>query len=213
MIAAQTFNSIKTAIPASIVQVGSKMFSSPIMVASSFLALPITEMGVRTVIDIYQACIATEKNAKQTAFDNLQANLGGVVFYGLTATNLIPYLPFVGVGCFVIHSISKNISHDNPNDYYLSRTIGWTARHIFSDIVKPICTEILFPMIERISNVFIKTIRFIANLVGAIFKNAHPVWKGTAILLAAVVCYHGALAAMCVAKGTFFAKAATVAVV
>lgn len=222
----QVINTITNFIPAPLLQVGGRIFSTSTTMATSFLVVTVAEMAIRSVVDVKKiiqinlepktttlSAFESETRAKNKAFNNLQANLGGVVFYSLAASNLIPYSPFVGAGVFVIHSIAKNFFEDKEDDYFISRAIGGVTRETWKHVITPLWNHVFGPIFSRIRTVISKALTFIAELFGAIFKNAHPIWYGVGVLVLAIGCWHGATAIAGVAKGVFHTATSSIAVV
>lgn len=222
----QVINTITNFIPAPLLQAGGRIFSTSTTMATSFLVVTVAEMAIRSVVDLKKIIqinlepktttlspFEPERNDKNEAFNNLQANFGGVVFYSLAASHLIPYLPFVGVGVFVIHSIAKNFFKDKEDDYFVSRAIGGVIRETWKHVITPVWNHVLDPIFSRIGTVIYKALTFIADLFGSFLKNPHPIWLGVGVLVLAIGCWHGATAIAGVAKGVFHFATSSIAVV
>ena len=129
---------------------------------------------------------------------NLSASLGGAIFYGLCALNIIPRTAAVGASIFTLYSIS-NFQHEGA--YLTSRLIGNTVKFITKEILSPICEHVLIPIIRKIAEVASKLIAFIGKLIVNMALPKHPVWIGVLILGSAIAIYQFVIPYFMTAKG------------
>jgi hypothetical protein len=117
-----------------------------------------------------------DKDAVKRSFS---ANLGGAVFYGLCATNLIPGTPIVGAVIFAAHSVLT----DGKNSY-----ISWAVKELcqrtYNHILVPAWNEVIGPLVRRIYDV-------IVAILARISLPRHPIWYGVALLAAAIWIKYG----------------------
>lgn len=118
--------------------------------------------------------------------DQLSANLGGAIFYGLCGLNIIPRTAAIGAGIFSIYSI---LNFGNKDNYITSHVIGKTFSFILKEIVTPIFKHILEPIVQKILIVVSNLLAFIGNIFIKIPLTNHPVWLGVVILGAAIGVY------------------------
>lgn len=143
------------------------------------------EMAVLVPYNISQIHSAAN-GALEALKYNLSANLGGAIFYGLCALNIIPRTAAIGAGIFTLYSA---ITFNQNEAYWTSRLIGNTVRFIFNDILAPICEDILMPIIRKIGDVAARLISLIGRLIVNMPLPKHPVWIGVLILGGAIVIY------------------------
>lgn len=117
---------------------------------------------------------------------NLSASLGGAIFYGLCALNIIPRTAAIGASIFTLYSIG-NFQYEGA--YFTSRVIGNTVKFITKEILSPLCEHVLLPIIRKIAEVASKLIAFIGKLIVNMPLPKHPVWIGVLILGSAIAIY------------------------
>ena len=146
-------------------------------------AVSALEMTIRAV---YDAVMIGKNSTNSTTphHDNLSADLGGAIFYGLCAVQPLPYTAVVGSIIFVAYSIFKTLTDE---DYFIARFLKGTAEKI-SNLATPIIREFVWPLIEKV----IDAISYIRNCIS---MPEHPVWYGVALLITGIIIVHGIIPA------------------
>lgn len=155
------------------------------MVTGAFCAAAALEMAILVPYNISQINHAAGGAIEQLKY-NLSANLGGAIFYGLCALNVIPRTAALGAGIFTLYSL---IHFQEEGAYFTSRIIGHTAKFISREILLPISDHILVPVIRKIGNVANALITLIGKLIVNMPLPKHPVWIGVLVLGAAIAIY------------------------
>lgn len=171
------------------------------------------EMFLRTfkdIADIYRA-----HNAGLDTYQyrlNLSKDLGGALFYGMLAANVVPYTAVIGGIIFTIYSFKKE-GHTN----YLTAKINWfvqdTAWKIVSETVKfvwnwivtplfehvvtPLWTHVLYPVVDAIrhivnvifENIISPVLRTLGSIIGHVIPR-DPIWYGVAAMGALIFGYY-----------------------
>ena len=130
--------------------------------------------------------INDKAHKRPNAMKNLSANLGGAIFYGLCAANVISGTAIVGAAIFTIYSLVKC----NDADTYLSsRLIGKSIRYIY--------TEIFSPVVHKIAKIVGDILKPIFNGIYSVLKQIHlpehPIWYGVFLLGGAILAYKFAI--------------------
>jgi len=120
---------------------------------------------------------------------NLSANLGGALFYGLCAANIVPYTAIAGAVIFTGYSLATGANRDA---YSLSKVV----HQIYQYTIIPLLDHVVFPLTEWAGKHVIiplaKTIREIgAAIANLVELPEHPVWYGVAALVASAAAYRG----------------------
>lgn len=155
------------------------------------------EMGIRSAIDALKLMGVVEKKKDEDASYNFSANLGGALFYGLCAANIIPGTAIVGASIFTIYSICVHSSTKSVEDEYItSKVIGtgadltnrlfsWTWKHI----VSPVLDNVVFPVLKKIGEA-------VTCILSHISMPEHPIWYALGLLATAIVVVKFALPAL-----------------
>lgn len=131
----------------------------------------------------------------------LSANLGGAIFYGLCALNIVPKTAAIGSGIFTFYSL---IHFQSEGTYYTSLAMGKGAEFVTQKMILPLCEHALFPAIRKLAEMAKKLIEMIGTFVIKMPLPQHPAWIGVIVLGAAVVVYQFVL--------PYFQKATTTSV-
>ena len=155
------------------------------------------EMGIRAAIDVLKMMGTIEKKQNEDVSYNFSANLGGSLFYGLCAANIIPGTSIVGASIFSIYSVCVYDPKKSVEDQYITTKIigagadlaktllNWTWNHI----VSPICEHIICPVLRKIFNV-------VTTILSYISLPKHPIWYALGALATAIVVAKFALPAL-----------------
>jgi hypothetical protein len=141
------------------------------------------EMAILATVNISQIN-SVSGFALETLKYNLSANLGGAIFYGLSAVNIIPRSAAIGAAIFSIYSV---FNFEYEGAYLTSKIIGTTVKFISEKIISPICKHILAPMLRRIGEIAAELISFIGKLIVNMSLPKHPIWIGVIILGSAII--------------------------
>jgi hypothetical protein len=155
------------------------------------------EMAIRAIFDGLKLLSNRHPGESlETLQYNFSANLGGAVFYGLCAANILPGTPVIGAAIFAIYSITKDLKED---DYLTTKFLSHTFT-LITDALDYVGTKIIGPILKPIVELLIDVIEKIAEVVLAILRviplPEHPVWIATGILVTAIVVVKVALPAL-----------------
>jgi len=127
------------------------------------------------------------------SMNNVSANIGGAIFYGLCAANIIPGTSFLGAFIFTCYSIIKNHTAD---DYVLTKFLQHTFT-LITDVTRSVVDNVIAPLYKKIVRpVLIAIIDVVDAIVSAIPLPEHPVWQGVALLGTAIIIVKVALPAL-----------------
>ena len=141
--------------------------------------------GIVAVEMAFRAIQSSWKNE----WKGVSENLGGAIFFGLCATNVVPFSTVIGGGGFTLWAL---LSYPNP-DLCMS---GKVIAEIFEWAVKPFWNHGVVPLSKWLWNHIItpvaKTIMaLVEKILGIFHLPSHPVWYGLAILVIAIVVTKG----------------------
>lgn len=143
-------------------------------------AIVATEMALRALGDLKE--MFSDKPKDTTSY-NFSANLGGAIFYGLCATNFIPFTPLIGLSTFVAYSIvthhSTHFSLISAERYLCANLISKPVVFTAKEVVWPILNKLVLPALEKITTV-------VYNILRKIPLPRHPVWIGVALLVTGI---------------------------
>jgi hypothetical protein len=125
---------------------------------------------------------------------NLSADLGGVLFYGLCAANIIPYTAVLGAVVFSGYSLYA-VCEKLPFAYKTSEIWGNFLRTAINYTIVPLGNHVIIPLLswftEHIVCPLAEKIKGVASAIfNVISLPEHPVWYAVAGLVAAAVAYH-----------------------
>jgi len=171
---------------------------------AAFCGVAAVEMAARTFYDISQLRMGGEQIQR-----DLSADLGGTIFYGLCATNVVPYSAVAGAGIFACYSIS---AYKGQRAYVVSKVFGETAELIRDWAIIPLwnkasafCEGVWNHAIVPLSDfawnqwnhVIVPIARAIRDLCAKIFSLVrlpeHPIWYGVAAMVVAIALHNGYL--------------------
>lgn len=182
---------------------GRSCISSPAMAVRGFIAVAAAEMAIRSILDIGKMITAQPKQ-RQAAFNDFSADLGGAVFYGLAAANIVPASGLIAGIIFVAHSTFKCCKRENNsqvnNDYFMANAIGFTVKGMWDRAICPIVNHIIGPVAEKIWIAIGCIFECLGKALGVIV-NIHPVWGGVSLLLCGIGCYKGIPLVMAAGRG------------
>lgn len=141
-----------------------------------FTAIPAMEMAVRTIVDLGGWAVNGFQTDKHR--ENLGIDLGGTLFYGALAANIIPCSALFGAVFFTAYSAFKYSTSTEKSDYYFA------TRVLIGVPVEGIST------LGKGGAIINKIFSFLGNL----FKNAaeeHPIWIGVVVVGLAIGVYKG----------------------
>lgn len=143
------------------------------------------EMAIRTIVDLGKII---QRGADDRVLKDLSADLGGMLFYGLCAVNIIPYAAIIGAAVFTIYSIS---SCENQDAYFASVFIGKPIKWFGDKVAMPFIEKVLWPVIQTIGEIAGKIIKGIGevmkNILDMIPLPENPVWIGVGAIGVAVL--------------------------
>ena len=122
---------------------------------------------------------------------DFSANLGGALFYGICAANIVPYTAVLGAVGFSAYSLAFK----NDRDMYATSKIwGNFLQTIIDYTFVPLADHVILPLCNWVNDhVLTPLARTIMDVAAAIFKvislPQHPVWYGVAALVALAVTY------------------------
>ena len=119
----------------------------------------------------------------QAKREEFSADLGGAIFYGMCATNIVPGSAVVGATIYTVYSFLK-ISDKRGGDYLTAFVIGKSLHTIADWVIQPLFKHFIFPLTERIWNV-------VSAILKRISLPKHPIWWGVAVLVLAFAFYKG----------------------
>lgn len=167
--------------------------STATIVAGSFLALVTTEMAVRAIYDGYKM-LTPEPGAtddqRERVWKSFGANLGGTLFYGMLASNLLPGGPLIGAAIFTVYSAIK---YEEQDTYLITKIIGKISYAVCEAVGKiavqvwNVVSGILQALCECLFNVTRGFFECVYNIVSAIPLPKHPIWIGVAIVAIAII--------------------------
>lgn len=163
------------------------------------------EMALRVfkdLADIYQAH-SQGANTHQYRL-NLSKDLGGALFYGMLAANIVPYTAVLGATIFTVYALCKGGETD-----YLSAKAIWhvanalltavseTVQFVWKWVVTPIWVYVLSPICEIIrdvvsaifENLISPALTILSNAIGHIIPR-DPIWYGVAAVGAMIFAYY-----------------------
>jgi hypothetical protein len=124
-------------------------------IASGVLAaVVVTECALRAIGDVASLFSTQDKATTQW---NLSANLGGILFYGGCALNLVPATRLIGAAVFVGYSFYHN--HTGWDEYLASKVIRVPVT---------------------------KAANAVGDLLKFMWKYQHPTWYGAALIATAI---------------------------
>ena len=149
--------------------------------AFAMCAIPAAEMAIRLLGNcLALSSVKLKKNDQELLVKNVSKNLAGALFYGICATNAVPYSSYGGAVIFSLYAASK---HTKKDSYSTARLIGTPISYIG--------TEILFPFLEAIKNIASAIPTPFLNLAGRLFNAIslpkNPAWYGVLALVAAII--------------------------
>lgn len=162
------------------------------------------EMALRVfkdLADIYGAHSRREDTYHSRL--NLSKDLGGALFFGLLATNAVPYTAVIGATMFVVHSLFKG-----KTDYFTANAIKkvftvatniiskvWNV--VYDRVLSPLWHHVIFPVgnlfVDLISWIFENAIapilRALSRCIGHIIPR-DPIWYGVIAVGLLIAGYH-----------------------
>lgn len=138
--------------------------------ASGLCAATAVEMALRLAGNV--GSMLSGDSSEENSYE-FSANLGGTLFYGLAAANIIPGS---AAGALIIHSIysvSVYCLYKPEQNYLSSRVIGGAITELARNVV--------WPIVKTISNVVGKVFSWIGDTLGLIIPKS-PIWLGVVIL-------------------------------
>lgn len=147
------------------------------LAAGTVGTIAVAEMAIRSVGDLMEYFKeSNSEKIKDKALDNLSANLGGALFYGMCATNILPGSAVIGGAIFIIHSI---LSCTNDDAYLSSKIIGKPVHFVVKDV--------LLPLIDKVASAVFNVLLKLGDLLLIPLK--HPIWAGVFLMGAAITTY------------------------
>ena len=155
------------------------------------------EMFIRIFKDIKDCRDGEEMGPK-----NLSKDIGGTLFYGLLAANIVPYTAIAGASIFVIYSLLRGDPKDYPDAYLTSKAIHKSVTTVFNfvkdHIISPIAEHVLWPLCKKIGEViefvfnnFVWPIASgIVSLLSKIQLPKEPIWYGVAAVITLIAGYY-----------------------
>ena len=137
--------------------------------ASAICAAPAIEMALRAIVNIGQKLGG---NTDPKLMQSLSKNVGGAIFYGLSAVNPIPGLAKIGALGFSGYILCANLNE--PDAYF-------TAKLAFR-VIDPIGKHIIEPVIRNIWKV-------VSAILSAISLPKEPIWWGVTALVVSIATY------------------------
>lgn len=156
--------------------------SKTAMIGGAICAAAAIEMAILVPSNISQIKSAAEAALEPLKYE-LSANLGGAIFYGLCAFNVIPRTAVIGASIFLLYSV---INFHDAGAYLTSRVIGHTMKFITDEIVMPVMEHIIAPLVARIVHIASQLIGLIGNILVKMPLPEHPVWLGVLVLCGAI---------------------------
>jgi hypothetical protein len=147
------------------------------LASAGVCGLAAAEMAVRALGTMAKA---TQENLTDGEKDALSKNLGGAVFYGMCAANIVPYAAVVGGIICVGYGI---FTGENKDTYYLFRGIYEGVATLHKRIIAPLWNRAIFPILEAIA----KVVKAILDLVPLPQNSA---WLGVGVLAAVAIVYN-----------------------
>ncbi|MGZ3732767.1 MAG: hypothetical protein ACXU9U_03385, partial [Parachlamydiaceae bacterium] len=142
------------------------------------------EMAIEIIKGI--PCLASQE---KDVHENFGKNLGGAIFYGLCAANIVPYTPLVGAIIFAGYSIVKCEEEDA---YVTAKWIGNLLRPPLERFVLPLGKWLIKNIISPLAGKIAEVVTGIFNLISL---SKSPIWFGVAALVVTIVAYKGFFAA------------------
>jgi hypothetical protein len=179
----------------SFVQATIQSYPSNLILGSAAICATATlEMAIETIRGIPRLA-----SKERDDHENFGKNLGGAIFYGLCAANIVPYTPLVGAIIFAGYSIFKC---EEKDAYVTAKLLGNLLRPPLEHVVLPLgewlIERIILPLAGKIAQV-------VADIFNLISLPKSPIWFGVAFLVVTIVAYKGFFAAPAVAGlGTVF---------
>lgn len=131
------------------------------------------EMAIRAVGNAWNLYVNGPTEALKYCFS---ANLGGAVFYGISALNPIPGVTSIAGTIFSFYSY-LHFKFQEKEIYFISEVVGRAVNVIVETMSKVF--EIVEPILRTIADYSYKIIEMIP-------LHKHPVWAGVGILLTAI---------------------------
>jgi len=157
-------------------------------VCGGLCGIAAAEMAIRTISDLNNIVTGRDGDTEKHNY-NLSPNLGGAIFYGLCAANVLPHTALIGSAIFTIYSAAKYWScreaERSEHMYVSSILIAAPVDALITKIAWPILRDIAWPIV-----------RTAGEIMGSILKSIpipnHPIWAlvgllGVAIILGKVV--------------------------
>lgn len=202
---ASVINELSNFIPRVVLSDANYRNASRMVVGSALVgAAVVTEMACRTISDgiaILRHDTGNYEQSLATLKDNFSANLGGVLFYGICASNVIPGIAALGAVIFAGYSIFKR---DAADDYLTTQFIKHTDK-VVSDLVTP-SLDFVVATASNLLKAALKTMTKVHELLSTVTDAIlsvislpeHPVWIATSCLVTAIVVIKVAFPALAV---------------
>lgn len=130
------------------------------------------------------------KDIKDRNMENLSKDLGGTLFYGLLAANIVPYTAVAGATIFITYSLLYGKKHQYNNDPYLtSQAIHKFVNTLLNRVIKPIAEKVS-DVVEFVFNKIIwPAVSGIAKAFSFIIPK-EPIWFGVTAVVILIAGYY-----------------------
>lgn len=168
------------------------------------------ESTLRLPFDVIEVINSANPKETETHKWNLSADLGGALFYGACALNVIPYSAILGATIFTIYAIARCNKKKDHKPYLMAQLIGKPIRQFFPALKSALEWSIdkivipVFKLLGKLLNPIGRCISSAVKFAGKVIKPVlnlltlprHPIWYALFFLGTAALAYRVGLPAL-----------------